>query len=877
LRAEFNLPLILCKKMIPAIMEDTRMDTAAVPVDRVSRDALLWTFLAGVGILLAMAGPFLAGKIYIFDDLGAFHLPIRAFYSEQLAQDRPFDWMPSLFCGYYFSGEGQAGGYHPLHWLLYKYFPLSTALGLEYLLSYPLLWVGGWLFLNRRLRDRAAALFGGLLFFAASFNLLHFPHTNAVAIIAHIPWLLWCIDVVLTDCRRRRVLYATWGIALLTGSQILLGYPQYVWFSLLAEAAYAGFLLYVRRKENEGDEDGRSSLAAWLRVAVGVGIGVLIGSIQWLPTLEVLRESSRYSADSNFTSFGSLHPLDILQLVAPYFFDGRTVGKYTNEFGLYLGAVPLLLVVWLGMRRKELGLLKPLAGASALFAAAALILALGRYGLVYELQRYIPGAGNFRGPARYLLLFQGGMMLLATLGFFLLVRHYREIRQPQNLTTLVQLLIHPTESSWKRYKPLWLTAILSGAVALLGLILQGNSFIAPPGAVLAGACVFLYAAWLITRVAVGNRGALVQLILLSAVDLGLYGLSNSIFGHTADLDSFIASINVPPVAEKGDGPHLCAAPSGPFRQMGSAPFFHSKPDERVVCSLRAFNDSGLRTGDEIILRGYPRADGYLGLEPKKQLDYRRLTALRVAGVRWVQKHLTTEDIPGLDWRNNLWAEVPQPLPRVRLVSQAVVGTNPPNDLDRIDANQTALTEIPLHLPAGSPGTAELREDQPGRIVVTTQCNQPQLLVLAESYHPGWKASAAGEDRPVYRVNGDFLGCVIDPGEEEIVWEFQPDSLRQGRLLSLFGLGMLPLAAIGLFRKPRHPPAIPPEKDEENGWWKLNGGMQHKDVKRNEELVSQTFASRAVLDPEIEHVMASVSRAVLGPEEECEVRSTECEG
>ena len=33
--------------------------------------------------------------------------------------------------------------------------------------------------------------------------------------------------------------------------------------------------------------------------------------------------------------------------------------------------------------------------------------------------------------------------------------------------------------------------------------------------------------------------------------------------------------------EKGDSPHLCAAPSGPFRQMGTVPFFPIKPGEEI--------------------------------------------------------------------------------------------------------------------------------------------------------------------------------------------------------------------------------------------------------------------------------------------------------
>jgi hypothetical protein len=120
-----------------------------------------------------------------------------------------------------------------------------------------------------------------------------------------------------------------------------------------------------------------------------------------------------------------------------------------------------------------------------------------------------------------------------------------------------------------------------------------------------------------------------------------------------------------------------------------------------------------------------------------------------------------------------------------------------------------LTEIPLRLPVGPPGKAELREDQPGCIVVRTRCDQPQLLVLAESYHPGWKARVAGEDRPVFRVNGDFLGCIAGPGEQEIVWQFQPDSLQRGRWFSLLGVGLLPLAAAGLFRKSLRSPSVPP--------------------------------------------------------------------
>ena len=108
------------------------------------RGLTAWSLLAGLLLLAALAGPFFAGRIYTTDDLGAFHLPVRAFYAQQLARGGSYDWMPGLFSGFYLTGEGQAGVYHPLHQLLYRFLPLQSALGWEYLISYPLMMLGMW-------------------------------------------------------------------------------------------------------------------------------------------------------------------------------------------------------------------------------------------------------------------------------------------------------------------------------------------------------------------------------------------------------------------------------------------------------------------------------------------------------------------------------------------------------------------------------------------------------------------------------------------------------------------------------------------------------------------------------------------------------------
>src|SRR4051812_6348478 len=107
---------------------DSRQDSPSNSAERPelnSVNSVLFAGIVGTIALLAwLASPILSGRVYVADDLGEFHLPMRAFYANQLDRGEPFDWCPDLYCGFYLTGEGQIGAYHPLHLLLYKTLPL---------------------------------------------------------------------------------------------------------------------------------------------------------------------------------------------------------------------------------------------------------------------------------------------------------------------------------------------------------------------------------------------------------------------------------------------------------------------------------------------------------------------------------------------------------------------------------------------------------------------------------------------------------------------------------------------------------------------------------------------------------------------------------
>ena len=136
------------------------------------------------------------------------------------------------------------------------------------------------------------------------------------------------IDVILVDARRSHVAAAQMGLALATGSQILLGCPQYVWFSLLAEIAYVVLLLRIRYYAPRSGcemvlnchECVGCSHNPLPRVILAKGLGLLVGAVQLLPTLDALLQSMQPRSAGCLPAAGestavSLDPINLVQLV----------------------------------------------------------------------------------------------------------------------------------------------------------------------------------------------------------------------------------------------------------------------------------------------------------------------------------------------------------------------------------------------------------------------------------------------------------------------------------------------------------------------------------------------------------------------------------
>ncbi|MBX3411842.1 MAG: YfhO family protein [Pirellulales bacterium] len=684
-------------------------------------------------LLVALALPFVRGEVYTHDDLGAMHLPLRAFYATCLAQGDAFDWLPHLYGGVYLTGEGQTGSYHPFHLLLYRWLPFAAAFDLELISSYVWMLVGSYLFLARRLRQRAAALFGALLFTFSGFNLLHLAHMNGVAVVAHLPWLLWTTDWLLTAQKGWRVVAAESATVLLFASQLLLGYPQYVWFNTLALVAFAGYLAYL----------GEVRRGAWRWWAIALGLGVLAGGVQLLPSFDALEHAARREASPEYAHWGSLAPVNVVQLVAPYLTRTRVVGQNTHELGLYAGAVTFLLALWLAVSSRCRPVARLFGRAALGLACVALILAMGQYGLVYELQTMLPLVGSFRFPCRAIVLVHFALAVAAAVAF----------------AELWRLADRREEIPRREQVAIWSGTALSLLAILYAWLAWDHVYLASLPLMLAGPTLFFFAGVAISLLLRRGRLGAHLLVWLAALDVGVYGLSYSVWPHAATLSDYVAAQATPP----------------------------GKAGDRFAGDLARYHEVTLRLGDQALLAGWQRIDGYLGLEPARELDYRQLPALRLANVRWVARSDAAEQITGLTRHDAQWFELANPLPRVRCVSQAIVDRHPRSAVNGVALDRTAVVEEPLELESGTPGRAALVAERPGQLDLSVEAPGRQLLVIAESFHRGWQATIDERPAPVLRTNGDFMGVVVPAGRHEVALRFRPPSLRGGVALSLLGL------------------------------------------------------------------------------------------
>jgi O-antigen/teichoic acid export membrane protein len=406
-------------------------------------------------------------------------------------------WNPHLFAGVPFLAAGQHSALYPLSAIFYV-LPIDKAYGLFTVLQ---LWLAGlfmYLF-GRTLRmGPFSALIAGIVYQLSAFFLVSVVFSMIIAAAAWLPLLLAIIEIMVRKQEEKGagpfvpIIYVVIG-AVALGVHILAGHPEILVYTLMVMALYAlvRLLMLWRRV---GTWKPALRLGLWFAFMVGLGLG--LGSVQFIPLIELVTQNFREGSVAYSDVVGWAYPTrQVLTFLLPDFFGNPAHHGYWDlvarqwvdvdrifwgiknyvEAGSYVGILPLLLalVAVVPVKRKPDGS-KPAEDRRhvwifAALAAASLLLVFGTplYALLYY---GLPGIKQLHSPFRWVFPYTLSIAVLAGFG----ARRLAALRRGYGVDK-DRTLLHPEVYRPWVYLLTW-GALGAGLLLLAGLLLV---FVAP--------------------------------------------------------------------------------------------------------------------------------------------------------------------------------------------------------------------------------------------------------------------------------------------------------------------------------------------------------------------------------------------------------------
>ncbi|HEX7289520.1 MAG TPA: YfhO family protein [Conexibacter sp.] len=111
--------------------------------------------------------------------------------------------------------------------------------------------------------------------------------------------------------------------------------------------------------------------------------------------------------------------------------------------------------------------------------------------------------------------------------------------------------------------------------------------------------------------------------------------------------------------------------------------------------------------------------------------------------------------------------------------------------------------------AGASGRVSVQDRSAASVAIRARLSRPGLVVLNDSFAPGWSVRVDGRDAPPVRVNEVMRGVAVGAGTHEIAWTYRVPGLRAGAALSAAGLLLLAGLAGALLARRRRVSAANP--------------------------------------------------------------------
>lgn len=714
----------------------------------------LWpVFLLLIVIFAFFSKLFFPPSIFVTPDFGRsdlihFNIPIRLSMAQSLKNFELPLWEPRIGQGFPLFNEGQMGLFYPPNTILFALLPFWLAFNLGYLFTFLLAATGTYLFARSLNISKSGATMAALTFAFCPMMVLQIQHYNLIQSLSLVPWVLYLINEFFKEGKLRYLLF----LSILTALQVFAGFQQITAYSLFVGTIFFIFKL-TSTKSNV-----KFKFKKFLLFNFFIILGLTISAIQVAASFELSKEAKRTNiiTPQSILREYPYKPVNLLTIFNPYLQGNPREGTYpefqSGKWGIfwenttYFGLVQLILVLAISAatlikprKEKNRHLVIFFIGLSVI----GLMLSLGSSAPLHPIFS-LPPFSLFRVPSRFLMFLFLSASILAGLSLDKIIR--------------------------KKYSPLKFI-LISGIIFLV--------------------IIDIFRLWLNYH----------------QVEKKEEVFKPSIFASKIDKESRIFSYGIEEVWTEE------------FIEHGwkdNYAFYHFLINSLAQNSNILSNISHQSSYGGIIPRrsaiiisllkeSFRAKNGSLTIDKKGE---------KIMDANNIKYLVTTKTLVSDNWKLidslnfdehilYLWKN-PEDLSRAYIASDFEIVTTIPefiqtiekedNDINKKVVLEEKLADFPLGT-QNEQGTAKITRDENRQVDLATQLKEKSLVVLSDSYYPGWKAYIDGVETKIYAANINSRAVVAPAGDHNIEYRYRPKNIQIGALISISSIIVL----IGIFK------------------------------------------------------------------------------
>lgn len=770
------------------------------------KNEAILAFVALAGMLFWFCDEMiLSGKIPFFRDLTTYFYPIKFRVAESFKAGELPLWDPHMAAGFPLMAGFQSAVFYPPTFV-YGLLPFFAAIQFTFVFHYVIAVSGSYVLLRSWSYPTFIAVIGAILFAFGGTTVSLTNLLNHFQSAVWLPWVIYSAERAVLNSRWRDILV----FSIISLCQLLAGSPE---MFLLSMALVVINSFRIRRQQQI---HGYPRALGILLVSALIIIG--LGMAQLLPTAELISQSRRdHAIPASEALAWSMQPSSLLGLLLPTleadastFLGVRLLLAEGVPFLLshYMSVIAIFaLCAWMAaaQMRERLSL-----GGLIVFS---LLCAFGSHTPIYPLlYEWVPFARVIRFPEKFYFLTFALLILTAVRGIRALVDDKRFRSNCRIASALVggwviayvafrwnpNLMIHWILPSQPGHTP---PPIDPTTIATIFFGLEKQIAVA---SILTGVLVLNHFKLL--------RSSLLQSLLVIVVfaDLSIANKPLHFLRDQEIIEKAARILPSPPPKPSRIFYHPPGSNLHPsFVSVNGNPSFEKAteialnnilPNAGLLYGFEYFQDI-----DALGRQSYTNFLNFINMLPPNQ----RGNLLRVLNVKHVVAFRTLE-IKGLrlvgdfpEHYSKLY-EVTDPVPRTYLASRAIFEPNSDSALRRMSSDgfnplKEVIVDTPVHeaISASGQGQTTITRYQNNKVEIAASLSHPGILVLTDSFYPGWKVLVDGKEQRLLRANYFFRAVELPAGEHQVEFVYDPLPVRVGYGVSLLTAGLL--GTVSLFR------------------------------------------------------------------------------